>query len=125
MNPYCRLASLSVALAAITILRAAPKPLLSKTGDKAPIPVSFSASPIHFPVDGKEHRPILTVHPSDATYAVEGTTTEKRPGRYVFTAKGTGRFAGSMTCQWTIDAPRHAPKKAPKPAPETLNVQPK
>lgn len=125
MNPYCRLVALSVALAVTTFLRAAPEPQLKKTGDKAPIPVSFSASPIHFPVDGKEHHPILAVHPSDATYVVEGATTEKKPGTYVFTAKGTGRYAGSMTCQWTIDVPRHAPKKAPKPAPEALSVPPK
>lgn len=122
MNVYCRLVSLSIVVVAAAALGATPEPQRTQAGGNAPLAVSFSVAPIHFPVDGKEHRPNLVVWPAGATYVIEGTISEKEPGTYIFTVKGTGSYAGSMTCRWTIDPPKHRPRKKANPAPQTIGV---
>lgn len=123
MNTHRLLAKVAFLISVAGVV-AAPSPIKTNTGDPAPKPVTFSASPIHFPVDGKEHHPNITVMPAGATYKVNGQSSAKDPGVYTLTVTATGNYFGTMTCKWRIDAPAKKPKRpmTPEKAAQTAEM---
>ncbi len=107
MNLRTALFLLTHAVATITFAAEPPhRTTVTSSADK-PIPISFTVSPTRFDTDGREHAPTIKTAPADATYSVTGTTRAKEPGHYTFIATASGKYVGSITCNWEIRSPKN------------------
>lgn len=102
MNLRTALFLLTHAVATITFAAEPPRWTTATSSADKPIPISFTVSPTRFDADGREHAPAIKTAPADATYSVTGTTRTKEPGHYTFTATGSGKYVGGITCNWEI-----------------------